>query len=469
MTDAAGHPSSAYHPAIDWTALNRDFPAGPGFLATYQGMDREQLRVLQEQRLQRVLDTAAATPFYQRLWAAAGIARADLRSSADLVHLPVIDKSMILADIEEHPPFGSLARRVDRPRGPAVLQTTSGTTGSPQPVLWGPWGREAQNALLGRTYQWLGVNADDVVHSVYGHGLVNGGHYVREAVTHYTEALMLSAGTGIETRSERQIAVMRQFGVTVLIGFADYLRKLADIARESGDLPHLRIRLIIGHLLEGGREPLEQAWGGARAFNWYGVADTGIVASEGPARDGLHVWEDANILEILDEEHRPLADGGVGDMVITSLCKSDLAPLIRFNTHDVSQVLEGEGEDRLPFRRIAGLLGRSDNMVKLKGINVYPSAIGGMLVGVTGFTGEYVCRRESDGHAERLVVVVEVAGAGGVAGAGDSRVTVDGVRSLLTTRLGVGVEVELVAPGATAALTGLHERQKPQRLVDARG
>lgn len=452
--------SFAYQDAVDWPALAQAYPVGPAFLETYRQMPRERLRALQEQRLAAVLDTAAATPFYQRLWSSAGIDRRDLRGIDDLVHLPVIDKAMILADIEAHPPFGSLAQRVDRPRGPAVLQTTSGTTGNPQPVLWGAWAREAQNALLGRAYRWLGVSADDVVHSVYGHGLVNGGHYIREAIVRYTDALMLSAGTGIETRSERQVQVMSQFGATVLVGFADYLRKLADVAQQAGLLEQLRIRLIIGHLLEGGREPLEQAWGGARAYNWYGVADTGIVASEGPARDGLHVWEDANVLEILDESGQPVAEGEQGDMVITSLCKSDLAPLLRFNTHDVSSILPGDGADALVFRRIAGLLGRSDNMVKLKGINVYPSAIGGMLGEVPGFTGEYVCRRESDGHGERLVVMVELLDPGSV--------TTGFVRDVLASRLGVSVDVELLPPGATASVTGLHERQKPQRLVDAR-
>ena len=256
------------------------------------------------------------------------------------------------------------------------------------------------------------------------------------------------------------MCIRDRFGATVLVGFADYLRKLADVAQQEGVLDRLRVRLVIGHLLDGGREPLEQAWGGARAYNWYGVADTGIVASEGPTRDGLHVWEDANILEILDEDGRPVPEGEPGDMVITSLCKSDLSPLLRFNTHDVSRTLPGTGEERLPFRRIAGLLGRSDNMVKLKGINVYPSAIGGMLVTVPGFSGEYVCRRERDGHGERLVVVVELDV--------PEAVSESSVRELLAGRLGVGVEVELVPTGATATLTGVHERQKPQRLVDAR-
>ena len=455
--------TSPYVSAIDWARLDREYPTGADFLETYVGMSRSTLESEQDRRLRRALDAAWDTPFYRRIWSEAGIDRRDITGMADLGSLPIIDKSMILADVEENPPFGSLPQRIEARRGPMILQTTSGTTGNPQPVLWGAWGREVQNALLGRIYCWLGVGRDDIAHSVYGHGVVNGGHYVREALTRYTEALLVSAGTGIETKSERQIAIMQQFGVTVLLGFADYLRKLADVAAEAGIQPgrDIPVRLIIGHLLAGGREPLEQAWGGAPAYNWYGVADTGAVATEGPERDGLHVWEDANILEIVDEHGTVLPDGLVGDMVVTSLGKDDVAPLIRFNTHDLTRIVPGANPTGLPFRRMEGLLGRSDSMVKLKGINVYPTALGGMLAQTPGFTGEYVCIAERAGHGDRLTVQVEIDSAIGADAA-------DLARSL-STRLGVGVEVEVVAPGGTAPLTGVHERQKPVRLVDRRG
>jgi phenylacetate-CoA ligase len=296
------------------------------------------------------------------------------------------------------------------------------------------------------------------MHSVYGHGLVNGGHYIREAATRYTEALMLTAGTGIETRSERQVAVMSQFGVTVLVGFADYLLKLSQVAADQNLKPgkDIPIRMIIGHVLDGGREALEAAWGGAKVYNWYGVADTGIVATEGPERDGMHVWEDANYLEIINSEDPSSA---MGDMVVTSLGKSDLAPLIRFNTHDLTS-LHTTGTSDFPFQKIVGLLGRSDNMVKLKGINVYPTAIGGMLQEVAGFTGEYVCRVENPGGVEKFTVVVELATT--------SDNSQESVKQLLAQKLGVTVEVELVAPGMTAELTGLNTRQKPARLLDLR-
>ena len=115
-----------------------------------------------------------------------------------------------------------------------ILHTTSGTTGKPQPLLFGPRGREVQNLLLARAYLFQGLRDDDVVHSVYGHGMVNGGHYVRETVTHWTRALFLSAGTGVETRSRTQVELMRDFGATVIVGFGDYIRHLGERRPRDG-------------------------------------------------------------------------------------------------------------------------------------------------------------------------------------------------------------------------------------------
>jgi phenylacetate-CoA ligase len=457
-----------YLSASEYARLQRDYPVGEAFLRRFTAMPRTALEQLQEERFRDVVDSAWQTPFYRRLWTAAGVEPDQPLTLADLPHLPIIDKTTLMADIDEHPPFGSLAERSDG-RRPQVLQTTSGTTGPPQPVLWGAWGREVQNALLGRTYQWLGVGSGDIVHSVYGHGPVNGGHYVREAVTRYTDALLLSAGTGLETRSERQVALMAQFGVTVLAGFSDYLRRLADVARSAGLEPgrDLPVRTIIGHLPQGSRDAVEKDWAGARAYDWYGVADTGVVAAEGPERDGQWLWEDANVVELLDPDtHLPVEAGDTGSLVVTSLGKSDVAPLIRFDTHDLSALVTTDPGHHLPFRRIKGLLGRSDQMVKLRGINVYPTALAQLVKDVDGATGEYFCRLEtrSDG-AEHIVIVVESERAG-QAGVADT-LTVD-VADQLSTALGVKVGAELALPGSTAEQTGLLTRQKPLRLIDAR-
>ena len=123
-----------------------------------------------------------------------------------------------------------------------------------------------------------------MVHSVYGFGMVNGGHYIREAILHFTGAMLLPAGTGLETRSEQQIELMRRFGATVIVGFADYILKLSAVAREKGLEPgrDIPIRMVSGHLSADGHAAMAKAWPGAAIFDWYGVGDTGIIAAEGP-------------------------------------------------------------------------------------------------------------------------------------------------------------------------------------------
>jgi len=343
-----------------------------------------------------------------------------------------------------------------------VLQTTSGTTGKPQLLLFGPRGREVGNLLVARMALWQGLADGDVVHSVYGHGMINGGHYIREAFTHFTNSIFISAGTGLETRSAVQVRMMAEFGATVAVGFIDYIRKLADVARAEGLVPgeDIRLRMIMGHLGTEDRRGLEEAWGGAKAFDWYGLGDTGCIAAEGPERDGLYVWEDAQFVEILDAGGNIVAEGGAGDLVVTCLYKDDVAPCIRFNTHDVSAFRTGLGPHGLPMRRICGFLGRSDNMIKFKGISIYPQAIGGLLGGMAELTGEYVChvRRDVAGY-DRMAITLE-----------HREPATDPTRYVDLFRQGLGVELEvrLVAPGTTSDLTQLDHRQKPIRLIDER-
>jgi phenylacetate-CoA ligase len=457
-----------YFTAVDYPSLVRDYPTGDAFRRAYVGMSRDALRALQERRFARLMAFAWKVPFYRRLWGAKGIESGDVRSLDDLPKLPTYDKADLMASVAAHPPLGDFHGRDAHPEGARpqiVFQTTSGTTGKPQPLLFGPRSREVQNIVLARAYGLMGMTRDDVVHSVYGHGLINGGHYVRETVTHWVGARFMSAGTGVETRSAHQVFMMKEFGATAIVGFADYVKRLAEVAAQEGLAPgrDIPIRLIAAHLGSETQASLSAAWGGAAVYDWYGVGDTGMIAAEGPDRSGMHVHEDAHVLELLDpDDHAPVATGRLGDMVCTCLFKDDIFPIVRFNTHDVTEELTGDNPLGLPFRRIRGFLGRSDNMVKLRGINVFPTAIGGVIVEERPeATGEYVCRvRRVEGRDE-MSVHVEVRGE-----------TSPGMReayeTLLRTRIGVEIGVEFAAPGALASLTGIETRQKPIRLIDER-
>ena len=458
----------SYFAAADVPAIRRDYPIGDAFLRRFAGMSRDELRAVQARRLRGVLAFAWKVPFYRRLWGAAGIEPGDVRGLDDLAKLPTYSKSDLMESLEAHPPLGDFHGLDAHPperRPQIVIQTTSGTTGKPQPLLFGPKSREIQNALLARVYMLQGMRRDDVVHSVYGFGMVNGGHYIRETVIHWIGAQLLSAGTGAETRSAQQVALMRDFGVTVLTGFGDFVRRLADIARENGIEPgrDIRLRMITGHLGPEGRAPMSEAWGGCAVYDWYGVGDTGIIAGEGADQSGMYIQEDAQLLELVHPDTgQPAAPGEPGDMVCTCLFKDDVFPIVRFNTHDVTEEITGEAPLGIPFRRILGFRGRSDNMVKLRGINVFPTAIGAVLTAErSDFMGEFLCEVTREGTREELTVRTETR-------ANPTDDLRRAYETLLRARLGVEVRVAFERPGALAPLTEVETRQKPIRLIDRR-
>ncbi|WP_419908226.1 phenylacetate--CoA ligase family protein [Hoeflea sp.] len=456
-----------YFDSLNYPGILDAYPTGAAFLDTYRGMSRDELHARQDAQFRKVLKFAWQVPFYQRLWGDKGIEAGDIGSLADIAKLPTYSKSDLMASVEAHPPIGDfhgLDSYAQDERPCLIFQTTSGTTGRPQPLLFGPKSREVQSLLLGRLYALQGLNRRDVIHSVYGHGMVNGGHYVRETINHWVGAQLLTAGTGIETRSANQVALMQAFQVTAIVGFGDFIKRLSEVAREEGLEPgvDIPVRIISGHMGAESRESMSEAWGGAEVFDWYGVGDTGCIAGEGPDQTGLHIMEDAQYLELLDvDTGQPVETDGMGDMVCTCLFKDDVFPIIRFQTHDVSREVAGENPLGLPFRRLEGFLGRSDNMVKLRGINIYPQGIGALISAAFPVaTGEYICRVTRLSGRDEMTVSVEVTETDGSLR--------DSIEAHLRTRLGVGIAVELVAPGETAAESGIETRQKPIRLIDER-
>ena len=460
MTDL--HTSFAQ--SLDYPALLKDHPIGDDFVKMATTISRDQLRAHQERLFQNLVSRAAKTHFYQRLWGQHGIEAGDIKSLDDLPKLPTFGKQEIVESIALHPPFGDFAGLDSYPEGarpPMIFHTTSGTTGRPQPLFFGAKTREVQNLLLARLFRWQGMRPSDVVHSVYGHGMINGGHYIREAVTRWTSATFMSAGTGIETRSAAQVGLMRDFGATVILGFTDYIKKLAEVARAEGLEPgvDIPIRMISGQFGREDKDAVSALWGGAACYDWYGVGDTGMIAGEGPDRDGHYVMEDAHWVEICDlDTAQPVPDGQTGDLIVTCLFKDDVYPIIRFNTHDVSAFRTDNSSIGVQFKRIEGFLGRSDNMVKLRGINVFPQAVGPILAELPAFAGEWICKvvRDAQGRDE-LVVVCEDRGG-----------NPEAYRETLKRKLGIEAQVELVPPGGTAALTQIESRQKPIRLLDHR-
>ena len=457
-----------YFEAVDIRRMMAEYPLGDAFVETFSRMSRDELRALQDKRFKKIVARAWQIPFYQRLWGAQGIEAGDIRGLDDTTKLPAFSKTELMKSIEDYPPFGDfhgLDSFTPGQRPPVVFHTTSGTTGTPQNLFFGPWARELQNLFMARAYHVMGLRDDDVVHSVYGHGMINGGHYIREAFVHFSKALFLSAGTGNETRSAAQVDLMRRFGVSVIVGFADYIKKLAQVAEDEGLKigEDISIRMIISHL---GREPREAVggpWQAEHTYDWYGVGDTGLIAFEGPDLDGMYVMEDGHYLEIVDPETgAPVADGSEGNMVVSVLFKDDIYPIIRFDTKDVSAYALGQSSLGLNLRRLTGFLGRSDNMVKLRGINLYPIAIGALAIEHPAALGEYICRATRDASGrEEMTVVVEVDDPANAA-------VHEELAAMLNRKLGIAIDVELVARGETAPFTEIDRRQKAIRLIDER-
>jgi len=457
--------NATYFDFVNPDQLRAEHPIGDAFLDFAKTISRDELFAHQDKLFRRMLKRAWKIPFYQKLWGEQGIEAGDIQGLADIGKLPVFDKSDIMASIERQSPFGDfsgLNSYAPHEQPPVKFHTTSGTTGKPQVLIFGPKTREVQNLLLARLYTLQGIGRGDVVHSVYGHGPINGGHYIREAVTHWTQAMFVSAGTGGETRSVKQVQMMADFQATALVGFADYIKKLARVAKEAGLEPgvDIPVRTISGHMGREDKKSVSDMWGGAECYDWYGVGDTGAIAGEGPDQDGLYVMEDAHYLEINDiETGTAVKDGESGDMVCTCLFKDDVYPIIRFNTHDVSAVRKGKSSLGLNLRRIEGFLGRSDNMVKLRGINLFPQAMGPILEKVDGFAGEVYCQVDRDGAGRDDMTVVAESREGDISG---------DLEKVLQTALGIKLNVRCVKPGDTAVTTQVEVRQKPIRLVDTR-
>jgi len=342
-----------YWAGFDPRELLSSYPIGQAFLNGPARWSPDELRATQERRFQRVVARAWSVPFYQRRWRAAGLEPGDIQTLEDLPKIPSFTKADLAASIDMHPPWGDY-HGLDHNHPHSVFHTTSGAAGLMQPLFFGPRDREIQNLLLARTYFLQGMHDQDVVHSIYEFGMANTGHYVREAVTRFTGAMLVPAGTPGDSAGAQQIELLRGFGATVILGPADTIERLADMVREQGLDPasDLSIRTISGHLGGRNRQALSAEWGGAQTFDWYGVSDTGVIAAEGPAHDGLHLWEDAHLVEVLDPESKEvLPDGQHGNLCTTVLFKDGVYPIIRFDTQDLTSLLPPAGG--INFRRIA--------------------------------------------------------------------------------------------------------------------
>ncbi len=367
-------------------------------------LPREQLEKRQLKRLRATLKNAYDNvPFHRKKLDEEGIRTRDIRSLRDLAGLPFTLKS----DLRDHYPFGLFAR----PRSAlARLHASSGTTGKPTVVGYtradiATWAR-----LMARSLACAGVRPGDLVHNAYGYGLFTGGLGAHYGAERLGATVVPISGGG----TERQVALLQDFAARVLCATPSYALNIAEVAEREG------IDLRAGRLEIGifGAEPWSEAMRaevelrlGIKAVDIYGLSEImgPGVAVECEAREGLHGWEDHFLFEIIDPgSGQPLPEGATGELVITTLTKQAL-PMIRYRTRDITRLTREPcacGRSHVRIRRITG---RNDDMLIIRGVNVYPSQIEAVLVGLPGLAPHYQLVLERRGTLDELTVEVEAA------------------------------------------------------------
>ncbi len=454
-----------YYNSLDFPKLWAEFPPPPDFFDKVYKLSADEIRALQDRRFRQQIERGWQVPFYQRHWGKAGLKPGDISSLDDIEKIPPYSVHDLRDSIERNPPFGDYMG-IELGEFPVVLQTSGGTTGLPRPMLYSPRDREVTNILGGRRFYMQGIRPGDLVQSTYSIGLTNGGFATREALWKYTGAVPVMTGSGAATPTRRQIEIMKAWGVKHLLGFPAYLRHMALVARDELkiDPRDLKLRSLGSHMGPEDRRGLEELWG-APVYDMYGTNESGMMACDCPVRDGMHICEDTYHLEIVDaDSFKPVPAGERGNILITCLFKH-AAPVIRFNVNDVSAFASGGCACGGTHRRLQKIFGRSDNMVKLRGVNVFPEAIGALITEDARATGEYVCFVDQVGEAARdeMTVMVEV---------GDPTLDKAPLQQDLERRfreaLGVKVAVSPVDRGALDQHTGLSQTSKIKRLIDRR-
>jgi phenylacetate-CoA ligase len=412
---------------------------------------------LEELQLSRLRDTLARVhehvPHYRRAFDEAGVAPSDLTSLADLARFPFTTK----ADLRANYPFGMFAvprTEVNR------VHASSGTTGKPTVVGYTAADLETWAELMARSIRAAGGLPGDVVHVAYGYGLFTGGlgaHYGAERLG--CTVVPVSGGM-----TERQVQLILDFEPRVIMVTPSYFLAILDELETQGVDPR-STSLEVGIFgaepwTEEMRRAVEER-SGIRAVDIYGLSEVmgpGVSQEAGETQDGLHVWEDHFLPEIVDPvTMERLPDGEEGELVLTSLTKQAM-PVIRYRTRDLTRLEPGTAYPA--FRRMAKVTGRTDDMMIVRGVNVFPTQIEEQILTVDGLTPHYLCVLTRPGNLDELTVRVEAADSPDPA----LRQSLgDALARRIKDRIGVTAAVEVVEPHALERSLGKAKRISDQR------
>ncbi|SMC17389.1 phenylacetate-CoA ligase [Desulfacinum hydrothermale DSM 13146] len=425
----------------------------------YETMPREALEAIQLRRLQTTLQRVYATvPFYRKRFDDAGFNPADMKTLDDLRRVPFTTKQ----DLRDNYPFGLFAVPMDNV---VRIHASSGTTGKPTVVGYTARDVTTWSELMARSLSAAGATRGDIIHNAYGYGLFTGGlgvHYGAERLG--ASVIPISGGN-----TKRQIMIMKDFGATILTCTPSYALHLAEVAEEVGvDFKDLKFKAgIFGAepWSEKMRQEIEKKLN-LDALDIYGLSEVigpGVAVECLEAKAGLHIFEDHFIPEIIDPETgEVLPYGETGELVFTSITK-EAFPVIRYRTRDITSLNPAPcicGRTHVRMNRVSG---RTDDMLIIRGVNVFPSQIESVLMEIEGVEPHYQLVVDREGTLDMLTVMVEV---------GEKAFTdeIKGLQHLekliaknIKEYLGVSAKVKLVEPKSIARSEG-----KAVRVIDNR-
>lgn len=425
----------------------------------FETLPREALEALQLKRLQHQIErVSAAVPYYRNKMTEAGVKPSDIKNLKDLRKLPFTTKE----DLRLNYPFGLFAVPFERV---VRIHASSGTTGKPTVVGYTKRDIDSWAELMARTLSCGGAHQGDVVHNAYGYGLFTGGlgaHYGAEKLG--AAVIPISGGN-----SKRQIMIMQDFGSTVLMCTPSYALNLADVMKEMNvDPASLKLRVgLFGAepWSENMREEIQKRLN-LKAIDIFGLSEVmgpGVASECIEEQHGLHIFEDYFLPEIVDPKTmEPLPPGEHGELVFTTLTK-EAFPVIRYRTKDISMLIADTCSCGRTFHRMERITGRTDDMLIIRGVNVFPSQIEHVLMSIEGVEPHYQIIVGREGSLDVVEVQVEVS----------ENIFSDEVKVLETLGkkiereikdlLGISCKVKLVEPKTIQRSEG-----KAKRVIDNR-
>ena len=423
----------------------------------FELMGRKELRELQLKRLKktahRVYDNV---PFYAKKFNEAGVKPSDIKTLDDLKKLPFTKKN----DLRDTYPFGLFAVPMNKV---SRIHASSGTSGKSTVVGYTANDLKTWADLMARCFFMAGIRPGDVFQNAANYGLFTGGLGIH-AGAERLGCTVVPSGTG---STQKQIEMIRDFGVTAMHATPSYALYIAETARkmgiEPGSLP-LRIGVFGAEPWSvNTRKELEKAFG-IKAYDSYGLSEMmgPGVAFECTEQNGLHIWEDAFIVEVLDKNGEQCAPGEKGELTLTTLCKEAL-PLVRYRTGDITMLMDSECGCGRTSCRITKFYGRSDDMLVIRGLNVFPSQIEHVLMAMPEVGEYFQVVLERVNFMDEMTVKVEMSDKAFSGELGDLKKVTGTVAKRLKDTLNLRTNVVLVEKGSLPRVEG-----KSKKVIDNR-